>query len=1349
MPASKKRFWKQPRFWIIGCATVVLFFVFSVFLLTRSFVLSPILAKVIGNQINAQVKIKSAIWSWNGSVILKDLEIHAIGIEGPASRIALFDLTTVQVDNWMPWQSIQIKKINTDHLTIRVAESEVISGEFNFSRFMESKLSMGESSDSSQPKTENIEQQFTLIDLQTLTLEIGTMQETVWTLSDHVDFTVSLDPIDEHSYHLDLSSEDDSIHIKGKCDFWSPEISLTVDPMQLGDSLFVLLPKTARLWCSAIGLRGDVGELGIHWDTSGGFQLAVDVESIEFFLPEAHSLEWVHYEDGIISKMQGNPSLRFDRGRISYNGNSATLENLQGVLLPPQSSTGSSEVPFQVTLQISELPTLQNLDGQEWFDAMKQASPFRATFKIDNFKSKIEGAGQVDLPIAVARILQLFHLKDWDVNGQLIVERSSQSGEIEYKGNVAVNGGSGWYEGFPYPLHDVKALIDVHNDSFVIQSFEALGSEDAAVIILGDITVSNQTAVDLMLLVDSAPLNKSLRDAVPKPVATVMDRLLDQSALDRLISKGLLKRKDFTLGGSVDIKLSISHSGIEGDSVQLSGDLNFKDTNIIHDVFPYPITIDHASLRLEPNKLEIPLDQQIVFRGMHGGSGTIFGDINFDEKGNTQPDLVFGLLDVPITRTMVEAVAVSSGDSYQTVVGVLGGLGLEGSFKAAGGLITDAEGNIEKTIIVTISKSTASPQPKFAKAIHAANAFWPDKFMLTNVSGTVTVTNEGVLVEKVHAEFDEGELFASMNIHGGDFELQVDGTNFPISKKLVYLLPPNASANLARSWQTLEPTGELDAMIRMNHHDGKSYLHLEAIPIKLGVTGNNQTVMMHCVRGGIVVDDSSVYLNDLHFLLDQDGTSQGAVQFDGNIQVVDGRTDYDITARWDDAVASSPLSRAITGIIGGEAAMGYFDSLSPQGEGFVTLETTKRENEGQYRVVIVPENLSATFQNRVAYAQFTDEVVVKKSQIVFDNTGIYFDQLGGKLGNGKFAIDGKIDTQDKVKGTFQLDWEGPADDESLFAVLPSVVGDTLEAMEIGNGTSKVDKGMVSLSGSHWNELEVDFKGDIQLRGVSLNAGILLSDIDGTTVVDGIYDEDRLTSLQLQLQLDKMTVVGRKISNIEGGLILNPLTDKMTFEGVRGNSSSGVVTLSGWVGVDASKEYEVTALLAGVLLEDDDTSNVETEGATFEGELTGWLSIGGVRGESSSRRGIGELQVSHGLFAKIPLSMRALQLLQLTLPTTEAISTVSINLYINGENVVIEQIKLTGDDTSVQGLVISGSGKLEVPSFELDVELHPRAGWPILRDVTGALGDQLFSIKVTGQLLDPTITYVPLPILHQD
>ena len=313
-----------------------------------------------------------------------------IGIDGPASRLALFDLTTVQVGNWMPWQSIQIQKINTDHLTLRIAESEVVSGEFNFSTFMSSKLTKSETAGSSQTKTERIEQKFTVIDLKKLTLEIGTMQEAKWSQSDSVDFNVSLDPIDEHAYRLDLSNEDKSIRIKGECDLWSPEISLAVDPMQLGDSLFALLPKTARLWCGAINLKGDVGELGIDWNRSNGFQLEVEVESLEFYLPEAHSLEWVHYEDGVISRMEGNPSLRVDSGRILYNGNSATLKNLQGVLLPPQGSIDSSEVPFQFNLTVSDLPTLQNLDGQEWFNTMKDTSPFRATFKIDNFKNGLK-----------------------------------------------------------------------------------------------------------------------------------------------------------------------------------------------------------------------------------------------------------------------------------------------------------------------------------------------------------------------------------------------------------------------------------------------------------------------------------------------------------------------------------------------------------------------------------------------------------------------------------------------------------------------------------------------------------------------------------------------------------------------------------------------------------------------------------------------------------------------------------------------------------------------------------------------------------------------------------------------
>lgn len=123
-----------------------------------------------------------------------------------------------------------------------------------------------------------------------------------------------------------------------------------------------------------------------------------------------------------------------------------------------------------------------------------------------------------------------------------------------------------------------------------------------------------------------------------------------------------------------------------------------------------------------------------------------------------------------------------------------------------------------------------------------------------------------------------------------------------------------------------------------------------------------------------------------------------------------------------------------------------------------------------------------------------------------------------------------------------------------------------------------------------------------------------------------------------------------------------------------------------------------------------------------------------------------MRVTNGMFAKIPTFMRALQLLHFTFPASEAITTAAIDLYINGEEVHLQEIKLTGDDTSVQGLVIYGSGTMKIPSFELDVELHPRVGWPIIRQIMGALGDQLYAVKVTGQLLDPEITFEPLPNL---
>ena len=78
--------------------------------------------------------------------------------------------------------------------------------------------------------------------------------------------------------------------------------------------------------------------------------------------------------------------------------------------------------------------------------------------------------------------------------------------------------------------------------------------------------------------------------------------------------------------------------------------------------------------------------------------------------------------------------------------------------------------------------------------------------------------------------------------------------------------------------------------------------------------------------------------------------------------------------------------------------------------------------------------------------------------------------------------------------------------------------------------------------------------------------------------------------------------------------------------------------------------------------------------------------------------------------------------------------------------ILDHIKLTCSESPYSDLILEGTGTIDTETFNLDARLHPRAGLPILRDITGAIFDQLYSIDVTGELLDPTVTVVIFPFL---
>ena len=195
--------------------------------------------------------------------------------------------------------------------------------------------------------------------------------------------------------------------------------------------------------------------------------------------------------------------------------------------------------------------------------------------------------------------------------------------------------------------------------------------------------------------------------------------------------------------------------------------------------------------------------------------------------------------------------------------------------------------------------------------------------------------------------------------------------------------------------------------------------------------------------------------------------------------------------------------------------------------------------------------------------------------------------------------------------------------------------------------------------------------------------------------------------------------------------------------MRGESNSGSVTVEGWLAIDESKLYEVTVLLSGVEVA---SKQSEDALATLQGDLNGWISISGVQKEKEKRTGVGHLRFRNGQLEVDPLSSTAMHLLQLTLPSATQITGADISLFIVEDQVVLDRIVLTSDDDEIPDLVLEGEGEMDLESFEMFARLHPRVGWPVIRDITGAFSDQLYSIDVTGKLLNPKVSIVPLPFL---
>lgn len=1341
MSVNTRPFWKR-RHKSILVVLVLLPFI-AVFFLTRSFILSPLIASSLEGEFGIEIEVRGARWDWGNYVFMDEIILKAEGIEGLAADVVLISEVAIEFDSALPIFNPNIIEIKMQSVRIRLAESLQHAGEFNVSHLLKSEdqTSVKSELESTKEKKQVVTPR---IDLQNFIVETGVMQSGDWTLENEKTFTVTGIVQDESNITLQLIDVEDSLNIKLSFESEPLEVLAVIEDVQLDHAVFQLLPRTAKTWCEETQLNGGIKSLDITWNPIQGIQIAVTVENIQFQLPEEHGVPWAAYSNGVVKRIRGDASLDVQHGRIIYDGQSVFLQEIRGLLVPPQQEM-SVPLEFSAEMKIYNFESVGEQPGEQWMNSMVSNSPFEITFTINNFSPTENHPGEVSVPLAAAEMLKLFQLKDWNMNAKVSVKREKRGDDIEVKGDLIIGGATGFYENFPYPLKDIKSLIKFDKNKIQIVYLNALGSEDAPVHISGEVlTGTDFHVVDLNLHVDKAPLDQMLHDALSKPIANVMDRLLDNDAYNR-ISKTFDNSygTEFVLGGSINLDLEIKHDSRNDTGVELSGAIAFQNIGIVHSDFPFPIVLREGIVNLDPKGLYIPESNSIRFKGRDLGVGELSGSIYFLDNGNVIPDITIELLNERISPALVEAVSDSAGDSYELAAGILGGLGLASRVNTKGTVVGDENGNILTNFIVEIVDGTSKPNAKLAHAIHATGPFWPEGFEFTEIKAEIHIDNGAVTMNGVTCKCETGSLEVSLAIDKGEFDLVISGIGLPISPQFVDVLPKSVSEKLSRAWHWLEPTGVMDALIRMSYSENKSELHMTIEPKKLHVTGQGRSTNLELENGSIVVEGTNVFFNDLEFQLFETEKSQGFLDIHGEVHGEDSDFGFFLNANWNDAQVDSPLTRAITGIVGGEAGVNYYDAIEPSGDATATLTARGDAGDIEYSIEIVPTSLSATFHERRAEAVFDGVEDSTKNIIRFNNGVIHFDHLFGKLGDGDFSLDGKIVSGESIDGKFNLTWAGPSGDESLFAILPRVVGDTLVAVEIQDGKSTLPNGRVSFLGSSWDDLLIAFFGDISLDDVSIDVGIPLKKIKGVMHVFGTYSDEQLSEFEMSMVFEELSTLGRVVTDVAGKLEFDSSSNRFVFNEVRGESTTGGVTVDGWIALDESKEYEIEILIAGIEL-----SSVENEEivASLEGELRGWISIAGKRGDPESRRGVGMVRVDHGHLEIDPLSLTTMRVLQLALPTASKITGAVINLYIDGDQIILQDITLRSSETDISNLVLEGEGTIDFETFRIHARLHPRAGLPIIRDIAGLFNDQLYSIDVTGELLDLKVSVVPLPFL---
>jgi hypothetical protein len=182
----------------------------------------------------------------------------------------------------------------------------------------------------------------------------------------------------------------------------------------------------------------------------------------------------------------------------------------------------------------------------------------------------------------------------------------------------------------------------------------------------------------------------------------------------------------------------------------------------------------------------------------------------------------------------------------------------------------------------------------------------------------------------------------------------------------------------------------------------------------------------------------------------------------------------------------------------------------------------------------------------------------------------------------------------------------------------------------------------------------------------------------------------------------------------------------------------------------AREFEGDFKLSGVGLNGvlDDLANLRApaeprppvNARRGEARVTAGLSIGGITGDPTTRRGRGSAEFGGGEIIALPLVLPLIRVSNLQLPSDEPLDGARVRLFLAGQRVEMEQLTVWGPNVEILGF-----GTMTWPSTDLDMVFNSRSTSrvPILSALIEGIRDELITTRVRGTLGEPRVEVIPL------